>query len=88
METWYKMPSGKVRHSSGQLKDLEEIQDQIEDGRIKLEDYVAPKPKPKTWQELRREEYDQKSPYEQIEMMADGSFDSWYSGIKAKHPKG
>ena len=40
METWYRMPSGKVRHSSGQLREVAEIQDQIDDGRIELVDYI------------------------------------------------
>ena len=41
METWYRMPSGKVRHSSGQLKDITEIQDQIDDERISLIDWIG-----------------------------------------------
>ena len=35
----------------------------------------------------RLNEYLQKTPYDQLEMMADGTFDAWYAGIKAKYPK-
>lgn len=39
------------------------------------------------WKQKRREEYETKTPYEQIEMMADGTFDAWYNSIKEKYPK-
>ena len=41
----------------------------------------------RTWQQKRQSQYMQKTAYEQIEMMADGSFDTWYQGIKNTYPK-
>lgn len=39
------------------------------------------------WSRDRKSEYLKKSTFEQIEMMADGTFDAWYSGIKSNIPK-
>lgn len=39
------------------------------------------------WFRNRQAEYLKKSAFEQIEMQSDGTFDSWYSGIKATYPK-
>lgn len=39
------------------------------------------------WSRNRQAAYLLKSPLEQIEMMADGTFNAWYSGIKATYPK-
>jgi hypothetical protein len=39
------------------------------------------------WSRDRQNEYSKKSPYDQIEMMADGTFNAWYDGIKQTYPK-
>jgi len=41
METWLLMPNGKAKHPSGKLKEIEDIQDQIDDGRIQLKNYIG-----------------------------------------------
>jgi len=39
------------------------------------------------WMRDRQAEYAKKTPVEQIEMMADGTFNAWYAKIKSDNPK-
>lgn len=39
------------------------------------------------WLRGRISEYKLKTPYEQIEMISDGTYDAWYAGVKSRWPK-
>jgi hypothetical protein len=60
-----------------QLSEIESKADELEAEYNSLE-----------WSRNRQKEYAKKSAVQQIEMMADGTFSDWYSGIKAANPKG
>lgn len=95
---YYDSHKSEYRSSDGEIFKLEDIQDQIDEGRIIIKPYVKPESPEKTWLEGRTEEYAKVTPQEQIEMIvddliaqnvlaSDGNFRKWYSSVKTKYPK-
>ena len=78
-----------VGHDRGpNEQDDESIAELLNDTVINYEDSDEKKEQDALqWKQDRETEYAKKSPVEQIEMMADGTFNDWYAAIKLKYPK-